>query len=96
MAGLDVWCYALRTVKSVKHYMVLGAYWGAFSLFIAILRALPELPGKLKSSPGFWPDLIASLPWIVGIVAGFLLTGAFIGGLVGWVKLNSEKRRHAS
>lgn len=82
-------------MKSVKHYVVLGAYWGAFSLLIAIVRASLELPEKLQSSSG-WPDLFSSIPWIIGIVAAFLLTGALIGWFVGWFKLNAEKRTRTS
>lgn len=82
-------------MKSLKHYMVLGAWFGGCALLVAIVRALPELPGKLKDSSG-WPDFIASIPWMLGLVAGFLLLGACIGWLVGWAKLHTEKRTGTS
>ena len=86
----------LAAVKTVKHYMVLGAYWGAFSLLIAIVRASFELPGKLRgTTTPLWQQILEGIPLLIVIVAGFLLAGALIGGLVGWVKLNAEKRGHA-
>lgn len=85
-----------RTVKSVKHYLVLGAYLGGVAFIIAIVKALPAFPEKLLESAQMpWWDIPLGLLGIVAFFAALLLCGAGIAGFVGWLQLNAEKRARA-
>ena len=83
-------------VRSIKHYIVLGAWIGFFAFLGMVVRALPSLPDKVKNGWGPWQDvLLASLGLVLLLASGALLGGC-IGWLIGWFQANAEKRRRAS
>ena len=85
-----------QVLKTVKHYAVLGAYFGIVAAVIGLVRALPELPRALRESANMpWWDIPLGLLGLVAFFAALALLGAVIGGLVYWSQLYAEKRRHA-
>lgn len=83
-------------VDTVKHYAALGAYFGFFAAVVALVRALPALPEKLRESASMpWWDIPLGLLGLVAFFAAFVLLGGLVGGFVYWVKRYSEKRARA-
>lgn len=81
--------------------MMLGVYFAAVALVASILRALPELPEKLREETwrmdaDWWSNLGEALLLLVAVFGFFLLLGAGIGWLCYRVELDAEKRRNAS
>lgn len=106
MAGSRDFGVRLRTLKSVKHYLVLGCYLAAVSFIVMIVRASGDLPRALReetwnfSSLAWWMDLGNALFWVAVVFGGLLLLGAGIG----WIfyvdgqralRLEAKKRAHA-
>lgn len=82
-------------MRSVSHYVVLGAYFGAVVFVVSLIRAAFELPAKLRESSN-WSAAPEAFAYAILAIAFCLLLGAGIGGLVGWAKLHAEKRARAS
>lgn len=72
-----------------------GAYFGAFAALGILVRALFELPGKLKGVSFDPIDFAIGLSGTALVLAAIVLLGAGLGWLVGRLKLNAEERRRA-
>lgn len=84
-----------RTLKTILHYVVLGAYIGAFMALVALARALPDLPGKLQGTSFDLVDFLLGVGGTILVLAAVVLLGGLVGGLVGRLKLDAEERARA-
>lgn len=79
MAGFRCSVLRFAVLKTVRHYFVLGCYLGVFADIVILVRALPELPEKLRGVT------FSILDWAIGIGGTILVLSAvvLICGLVG-------------
>lgn len=80
-------------MKSIKHYFVLGAWFGLFAGIGQVIRSFFET--SINWSRTQWWEIPLGVLGLVAIVAAISLAGGCIGGLIGWLQTNSEKRRRA-
>lgn len=93
--GLVVFGVRFWTLKTVRHYFALGCYLGVFFALVAIARALPDLPGKLRGTTFSFVDMALGIVVVLLVFALIVLLGGLLGGLAGRLRLDAEERARA-
>lgn len=76
----------LSALKTVKHYVVLGAYLGAFAFLAQLVKRWDDASKAVAQG-----DLLG----LIGLFLALCLFGGGIGWLLGRGKAYAEKRRRA-
>jgi hypothetical protein len=84
-----LWWLVLRLpdLKTVKHYVYLGAYFGAFAFLAHLVKQWDDAAKAVRQG-----DTLG----LIGIFLLFCLLGGGIGWLIGRYKAYAEKRRSSS